>query len=85
MWCRSLDPAAPVKSLHTERYKRLIALLIEARRAASLTQAELATKLGKPQSYVSKVENHERRIDVIEFLEICEALGTGPSEVLVAI
>jgi transcriptional regulator with XRE-family HTH domain len=64
-----------VKSIHSERYKRLLIKLIDARKAAGLTQVELASKLGRPQSFVSKYENGERRIDVIEFLDICEAIG----------
>jgi transcriptional regulator with XRE-family HTH domain len=64
-----------VKSVHTERYRNLLTVLIDARKAAGITQAELAGKLDKPQSYVSKVESGERRIDVIEFIDICEAVG----------
>ena len=63
------------RSQHSARYKRLCALLAESRRAKGLTQAEVASRLGKPQSYVAKYEGGERRLDVIEFLEIVEALG----------
>ena len=75
MCCRSLPPAASVKSVHTERYQRLLAMLIGARKEAGLTQTELAVKLGRPQSFVSKYESAERRLDVIELLQICEAIG----------
>lgn len=44
-------------------------------KGAGLTQAALAAKLGKPQSYVSKYERGERRVDVVELLEIADALG----------
>ncbi len=47
-------------------YKRLLDRLKAARRDAGLTQADVARKLGRPQSYVSKCESGERRIDVIE-------------------
>lgn len=80
----AFEPAAPVKSIHTERYRRLLALLVQARRDAGVTQVELALKLGKPQSFVSKFENGERRIDVIEFLDICEAIGVSAAELLAA-
>ncbi|GAJ29661.1 transcriptional regulator [Acidomonas methanolica NBRC 104435] len=50
-------------------------LLIAARHAKGLTQATLAARLGKPQSYVAKYENGERRLDVIEFLDITDAIG----------
>jgi len=56
-------------------YKRLRELLVRERKRAGLSQAELAAKLGKPQSYVSKCELGERRVDVVEFVEIADALG----------
>ena len=62
------------KSVFTKRYERLRLLLVEARRSAGLSQAELAARLRRPQSFVSKYERGERRLDVIEFLEIVEAL-----------
>lgn len=65
------------KSLRSPRHQRLTALLIEARRQQGHTQAELAAKLDKPQSYVAKVEGGERRLDVIEFIDFADALGLG--------
>lgn len=50
-------------------------MLIDARRRAGLTQSALAARLARPQSFVSKYERGERRLDVIEFLEVSEALG----------
>ena len=44
-----------------------------------MTQIDLSKKLGRPQSFVSKYENGERRLDVIEFLEVADALGVEPS------
>lgn len=55
-------------------YERLREVLIRERKRAGLSQAALAAKLGKPQSYVSKCELGERRVDVVEFLEFVEAL-----------
>ena len=49
-------------------------LLVEARRDAGLTQVALAKKLGRPQSFVSKFERGERRLDVTEFLDVARAL-----------
>ncbi|BCL37559.1 multiprotein-bridging factor 1 family protein [Nostoc sp. MS1] len=66
------------KSVFTERYNRFRQLLIKARQVARLTQSELSTKLSRPQSYVSKYERGERRLDVIEFLEVAEALDIEP-------
>lgn len=66
------------KSVFTPNYDRFRQLLIQARKEANLTQVELADKLAKPQSYVSKYERGERRLDVIEFLEIAQAIGIDP-------
>lgn len=53
-----------------------------ARKAAQLTQADVAGRLSRPQSFVAKYEGGERRLDVIEFLEIAQALDTNPSAIL---
>ncbi|WP_017716966.1 helix-turn-helix domain-containing protein [Kamptonema formosum] len=66
------------KSVFSEEYYRFRRLLIEARQAAQLTQAQLSAKLSRPQSYVSKYERGERRLDLIEFLEVAQALELDP-------
>jgi transcriptional regulator with XRE-family HTH domain len=66
------------KSVFSEEYNRFRQLLIEARKAAKLTQAELSAKLELPQSYVSKYERGERRLDVIEFLQVAQVLEIDP-------
>ncbi|TAF09322.1 MAG: XRE family transcriptional regulator [Nostocales cyanobacterium] len=53
-------------------------MLIAARKTTNLTQAELSIKLQRPQSYVSKYERGERRLDLIEFLELAEVLKIDP-------
>lgn len=64
------------KSIHTEEYAALLALLREARQAANLTQVQLAERLGQSQSFVTKVETGDRRLDLIQLRTICLALGT---------
>jgi len=49
--------------------------MVSAREAAGLTQAQVAERLGKPQSFVSKYERGERRLDFTEFLELADLLG----------
>ncbi|WP_257236745.1 helix-turn-helix domain-containing protein, partial [Nostoc sp. 'Peltigera malacea cyanobiont' DB3992] len=66
------------KSVFSEDYNRFRQLLIEARKAAKLTQTELSAKLELPQSYVSKYERGERRLDVIEFLQVAQVLEIDP-------
>ncbi len=70
------------KSLYERSYAAFTELLKEERRKAGLTQAMLAKKLRRPQSYVSKYERGDRRLDVIEFLEIARAIKFDPSEIL---
>lgn len=62
------------KSVHTDKYTKFRELLIAVRTNLSLTQTQLAEKLGKPQSFVSKYESGERRLDFIEVLELAECL-----------
>ena len=71
-----------MNTIHNTRYQSLLTLLLEARAKAGLTQKELATKLGRPQSFVSKTENAERRLDVIEFIDVCRGLDADPHELL---
>jgi transcriptional regulator with XRE-family HTH domain len=63
------------KSVFTDDYGVLLALLREAREAAGLTQVQLAERLGQSQSFVSKVERGETRLDVIQLRTLLAALG----------
>ena len=69
-------------SIFTQRHQELIGFIASTRKAAGVTQVELADRLGKPQSFVSKVERGERRLDVIEFCQFAEALGNSPARLL---
>lgn len=64
-----------VKTLGSARHEALIAYLIEARERAGLTQTQLAERLGEYQSFVARLESGQRRVDVVEFLELAEVLG----------
>ena len=59
--------------------------MIAARKTAGMTQATLAVALCKPQSFVSKYESHERRLDVVEFVTIARVLGADPLPIVRAI
>ncbi|UJX43166.1 helix-turn-helix transcriptional regulator [Desulfovibrio sp. JY] len=63
------------RTSYTRRYECFRALLLSLRKEAGLRQTELAARLGYPQSYVSKYESGQRRIDMIELEAICHALG----------
>jgi transcriptional regulator with XRE-family HTH domain len=62
------------KSLGSARHKALIELLIAKREAAGMTQTQLADKLGEYQSFVARLESGQRRVDVVEFLELADLL-----------
>jgi transcriptional regulator with XRE-family HTH domain len=70
------------KSLRTPLHQRLQDLLVALRKSKNLTQADLAFKLGRPQSFVAKSEGGERRLDVVEFIEVAYALEIDPSKML---
>lgn len=69
----------------SDAYTRLVKALASARHKAALTQAEVAGKLQRPQSFVSKYEQGERRLDVVEFVQVCRAIDTDPIAILAAI
>lgn len=71
-----------MKSVFTREYHRFISILIEARKRGGLSQQDLAEKLGKPQSFVSKYERGERRLDVVEFIQVCRALEISAPEIV---
>jgi transcriptional regulator with XRE-family HTH domain len=70
------------KSVHSEGQSAFCELMIRARKNAGLTQHDLADRLHKPQSFVAKYEGGERRIDVVEFVTICRAIGSDPVKLL---
>lgn len=55
--------------------EQLQALLRQVRTEANLTQTDLARRLGQPQSFVSKYESGERRLDILELRQVCQAIG----------
>ena len=70
------------KSIYSAKQKILCDLLAKGRKAAGLTQIQLAAKLGKPQSFVAKFEGGERRLDFIELIEVADTLGLDISLLL---
>lgn len=63
-----------MKPLHSQAHRRLCILLKQLREEQGVTQATLAAKLKVPQSFVSKVESGERRLDILELRQVCVAL-----------
>jgi transcriptional regulator with XRE-family HTH domain len=71
-----------LKSVFTAEYEAFLNSLISARKTADLTERELADRLGKPQSFVSKYEHRTRRLDVVEFVKIAKAIGIDPCRIV---
>lgn len=68
------------KSIHSKRYERFLELLKEVRAERGFTQMELAEAVGETQSFVSKCERGERRLDVVELATFCKVLGVSLEE-----
>jgi transcriptional regulator with XRE-family HTH domain len=65
------------RTIYSAEHLYLVQLLREARADANVTQVDLAELLHRPQSFVSKYESGQRRLDLVELRSICEALGVG--------
>lgn len=65
---------------HRKRYEAFLSQLRAARLNAGLTQIETAQRLGSTQTFVSKCERGERRLDVVDLLDFLEAFGVPPAD-----
>jgi transcriptional regulator with XRE-family HTH domain len=63
----------------------LIGFLIERRKAGDMTQMQLADRLGESQQFIAYLESGQRRVDVVEFLELAEVLGFDAGKALAAV
>lgn len=72
------------KRKHSKAYSRLLRVLVDARKKAGLTQVEVAAAFGAHPPFIWKSEAGERRIDVVEFAELCRVYGVKPSAILKA-
>lgn len=70
------------RSVHHPAYAELLSCLVEARKGAGLHQSQVAERLGRPQSFVSKFEKGERRLDVIELIALCGVLKVDPASIV---
>jgi transcriptional regulator with XRE-family HTH domain len=68
-------------TIFTEEYAALVAVVASARKAAGVSQRELAARLGRSQSHVCKIEARQRRIDTLELYRIAKCLGISPTAV----
>jgi transcriptional regulator with XRE-family HTH domain len=63
------------KAIHSARHKRLTELLIAQRREAGMTQAQVAKALGRHQPFIANIEKGERRLDIVELIDLADVLG----------
>ncbi|MES0110034.1 helix-turn-helix transcriptional regulator [Mesorhizobium sp. M0013] len=70
------------KTLRSPRHLRLIQLIVDRRKTAGLSQADLAKAIDRYQSVVAAIESGGRRLDVIEFLDLAETIGFDPHQIL---
>jgi len=75
---RTSRSAALRKTLRGRGHRMLIQIVVEARQRAGMTQRQLAARIKRPHSFVGRMEAGERRVDVIEFIEIARVLGADP-------
>jgi DNA-binding XRE family transcriptional regulator len=75
-----MDKSGPRLRANRKRQKALLSVLRQMRVEAEMRQSDLAHALGVPQSVVSKFESGERRLDLLELRDVCQALGISLSE-----
>jgi transcriptional regulator with XRE-family HTH domain len=71
-----------LRTIGSRRQEALRAFLVERRKALSLTQADVAKRLKQHQSFIARMESGQRRVDVVELLDLAKALGFDPREVI---
>ena len=70
------------QTLQSPRHEALRVFIVEKRKKAGLTQSDVAAKLGRYQSFVANIESGQRRIDVVELLDLAAAIGFEPREAI---
>lgn len=73
------------RSLRSPRHRRLAELIAEYRETAELKQSEVAKRLGRYQPFLSEIESGQRRVDLIELLDLAEAIGFDPHALIDAL
>lgn len=73
------------RTIWSEAQSALVLSLVQARKDAGISQTALATKLRCQQSLIARIESGERRVDLVELVILCRAIGVEPSDVLLAV
>jgi transcriptional regulator with XRE-family HTH domain len=67
------------KTIYTRTHRTVVEKLIDARKKAGLNQEDVAKKLGKTQSYISKIESGQRRVDIVQLKELAQIYKKNPA------
>lgn len=78
----AIGRTSTTKGFQDPRYRALIIQLVEARKAAGLSQDAFAARINRHQQFVSRYESGERRLDAVEFVDIARALGVDPASTI---
>jgi len=70
------------KTIFEGDHQHLVEVLVQARKAAGLTQTDIAQRIGRDQTFISLIERGQRRVDVIEFISLAKAIGNDPVKLL---
>ncbi len=73
------------KTIHAAEYQDLIAWLKSCREKKGMSMRELAVQLDVPHSWIAKVEQNERRLDILEYVRLCNSLNVNPDKGLTRI
>lgn len=68
------------RTLGRPRHEALRNFIIEKREEAGLTQHEISARLDRPQSFIASIETGQRRVDVVELVDLAEAIGFDPHD-----
>jgi len=82
MSCHSEEGVDLPRTLGTPRHSALRDFIVEKREAAMLTQDKVSARLKRPQSFIASIETGQRRVDVVELLDLAKAIGFDPHEAL---
>lgn len=74
-WLSSKLRDCMTKTVHSEKQRKLAEIIHRQRKASGLTQTDVAERLGRHQPFIANIENGERRVDIIELIEIAEIIG----------
>lgn len=70
------------KTIHSERHRRLVEILVERRKAAGLSQAAVAREMGRHQPFIANIESGDRRVDLVELIDLADILGFDVHEII---